>query len=101
MASTAFVLKNRDMSADTYPVSRETNERIQSARVRQYSFEVRRVLEEGGFGAAEVDSIVEILMPFLRTGKPPVYNELVGALVKRNFSKADAEVLGRALARSK
>lgn len=104
MNATALLLKGRDLSAPdsaAYPVSRETEERIRSARTRRATFEVRRILETGGYGQAEINSVVEVLLPFLRTGNPPPYDEVLGALRKRQFSKADAEVLAAALAEHK
>ena len=103
MNATAL-LKRRDVPTPdpaAYPISRETEERVRSAHTRRVIFDVRRILETGGYGQQEVDSIVEVLLPFIRNGNPPPYEEVVAALRKRQFSKIDAEVLAKALAPAK
>ncbi len=101
MPATAM-LKRIDLAASDpieYQISRETEERVRSARVRQVLFQARQILERGGYHAKEVDSVMEVLMPFVRSGRPIPRDEVLGALRKRSFSKADAELLADAFAR--
>lgn len=83
-----------------YPISAEARRRIGAAHLRDVTFEMKRILRDGGYTSDEIEAIVAVLAPFVAQYRSPSFRDVFDGLRARGFGEDDADIIARAFGKA-